>query len=58
MKQGVAPLDSDGDGMPDWWEIEHYGCATCGIANEDTNKNGYTNIEDYLNWIVEDKLGK
>ena len=45
-----APVDSDGDGMPDWWEIK-YGLdpKDPSDANGDLNGSGYTNIEEYLN---------
>jgi len=46
-----APLDSDGDGMPDAWELAH------GLNPKDAadgalpaaDKSGYTNLEIYLN---------
>ena len=43
-------LDSDKDGMPDTYE-EKYGLNPndASDANEDKNKDGYTNIEDYIN---------
>ncbi|MGG1553393.1 hypothetical protein [Paenibacillus ferrarius] len=42
--------DSDGDGMPDWWEIK-YGLDPNdpSDANGDLNGSGYTNLEEYLN---------
>jgi hypothetical protein len=45
-----APQDSDGDGMPDAWEIR-YGLDPndASDANGDLNRSGYTNIEEYLN---------
>ena len=50
---GPAPLDSDGDGMPDYWE------SATGLnlinANDATNLtlSGYTQLEVYLNWLAE-----
>lgn len=44
-----APVDTDGDGMPDNWETSH------GLNPNDPNDgpvvtgNGYTNLENYLN---------
>lgn len=50
--KGKAVVDSDGDGMPDAWEIAN------GLnpndptdANMDCNGDGYTNIEKYINGI-------
>jgi pectate lyase len=42
--------DSDGDGMPDEWEIK-YGLDPHdpADANGDLNGSGYTNIEEYIN---------
>ncbi|MFV0364985.1 MAG: pectate lyase [Mangrovibacterium sp.] len=49
--------DTDGDGMPDEWEIQH------GLNMEDaqdgaatTSTYGYTNLELYLNSLVETQL--
>ena len=47
-----APVDSDGDGMPDEWEKAN------GLNPNDpedgaaTSENGYTNLENYLNSLV------
>jgi len=53
MKSGNAPDDNDHDGMADWWEKKR----GLNPANpEDCNglgTDGYTNLELYLNWIVE-----
>jgi hypothetical protein len=45
-----ADLDSDGDGMPDWWE-KKYGLdpRDPSDAAKDLDKDGYTNLEEYLN---------
>lgn len=50
LNAGKVPVDSDGDGMPDTWEIRHgldpkdaSDSSTCMIDKE------YTNIEVYLN---------
>jgi pectate lyase len=52
IKGGPAPLDSDGDGMPDAWEIAH------GLNPRDAadavklDASGYTNVEVYLNSLA------
>jgi pectate lyase len=50
LKGGPAPVDTDGDGMPDEWELAH------GLnpndprdGNADRDGDGYTNLEKYLN---------
>ena len=35
--------------MPDWWE-EVKGVSD---GNADENADGYTNLEEYLNWLAE-----
>jgi autotransporter-associated beta strand protein len=50
---GAPPVDSDGDGMPDFWET-----AVTGLdpnnPNDSTNLtlSGYTQLELYLNWLA------
>lgn len=48
-----APQDSDRDGMPDAWETAR-GLDPTNPAdrNSDRDHDGYTNLEEYLNWIV------
>ena len=53
LKADAAPVDSDNDGMPDSWERRH-GLNPHNPADgaTDRNKNGYTNLEEYLNSIA------
>lgn len=46
----LAPLDSDRDGMPDAWERRH-GLDPSDPADgaDDSDGDGYTNLEEYLN---------
>ncbi len=53
LKSGVAPLDSDGDGMPDAWERKcHLNPNDPKDGAQVTNGEGYTNLEVYLNSLV------
>lgn len=52
LKAAPAPLDTDGDGMPDAWERQH------GLnphdptdGNADSTGDGFTNLEKYLNGL-------
>ncbi|HUJ71802.1 MAG TPA: glycoside hydrolase family 44 protein, partial [Verrucomicrobiae bacterium] len=46
-------LDSDGDGIPDWWMMYYFGHAT-GLAadhsraNDDADGDGFTTLQEYL----------
>src|SRR5688572_27564943 len=45
--------DSDNEGMPDDWEIKNgFNPKNAGDASLDKDKDGYTNIEEYLNSVV------
>lgn len=50
--------DTDKDGLPDFWET-FYGLSNNSAsgnfsdANGDPDKNGYTRLEEYLNWMAE-----
>jgi pectate lyase len=53
VKGGSAPADADKDGMPDDWEKAHgLDPANAQDRNGDADKNGYTNLEEYLNNLV------
>jgi hypothetical protein len=51
---GTAKTDTDGDGMPDAWELR-YGLNpnNAGDASGDFDHTGYTNIEKYLNGLLD-----
>lgn len=47
--------DTDGDGMPDWWEkANNLNPKDPSDANGDITGDGYTNIEKYINGIPTD----
>lgn len=48
-----APQDSDSDGMPDKWEKKmKLNPNNAADRNLDNNKDGYTNLEEYLNELA------
>lgn len=48
-----ADYDSDADGMPNWWEKLHGLDPQVADNNSDANGDGYTALEEYLNWMAE-----
>ena len=48
-KSGAAPRDSDGDGIPDEWEIAHGLNPKDGRDAAKVLPSGYTAIEEYIN---------
>jgi hypothetical protein len=47
------PLDSDGDGIPDWWMIQYFGHPTGeasdnSLAQDDADGTGMSNLQKYL----------
>ncbi|MEI6218050.1 MAG: thrombospondin type 3 repeat-containing protein [bacterium] len=38
--------DTDGDGLPDWWELQYFGSITGAVASA-TNSTGWTNLQTY-----------
>ena len=50
----AAPADTDGDGMPDEWEMANGLNANDGNDGNIVGADGYTNLEHYLNSLVED----
>ena len=50
LNGGIAPLDSDQDGMPNYWE-QALG-SNPNVADSLTpGTGGYTKLENYLNWL-------
>ena len=47
-----ADFDTDQDGMPDWWERLNGLSVSAADNNSDTDGDGYTALEDYLNWMA------
>ncbi|MGE4490508.1 MAG: hypothetical protein AB7E95_13285, partial [Kiritimatiellales bacterium] len=41
-------IDSDGDGLPDWWELLYFGSEIEALAMADPDSDGLTNLEEYL----------
>jgi hypothetical protein len=56
LAEGKAPADSDRDGMPDAWEqAQQLNPADAGDAAAHGLDQHYTNLEVYLNGLVDDK---
>lgn len=52
----AADWDSDNDGLPNWWETikgtnVNSGSGDFSDANADANLDGYTNLDEYLQWM-------
>ena len=44
--------DTDCDGLPDWFEALKGTDASAANNNSDPDGDGYTDLEDYLNWMA------
>ena len=53
MGFALSPLDTDQDGIPDYWEIT-FGQNPTNVSNflPSTNAIGYTDLEEYINWLA------
>lgn len=52
-----VPVDTDHDGLPDWWERirglnTNSPAGDFSDSNSDSDGDGYTALEDYLNWLA------
>lgn len=53
-----ADWDTDHDGLPNWWEKafglnENSKAGDFSDANQDTDKDGFTQLDNYLNWLAQ-----
>jgi len=55
LKSAKALQDTDNDGMPDSWERKNnlLDPADASDSNKDRDNDGYTNIEEYINSLVD-----
>lgn len=54
LRDGTPPADTDHDGMPDEWEDANgLDKNVASDRNGDADGDGYTNLEEYLNGLVE-----
>ncbi|MCI5193365.1 MAG: hypothetical protein D3915_09600 [Candidatus Electrothrix sp. AU1_5] len=49
--------DTDSDGMADTWEIEYFGDIQTANATTDQDKDGYSDLQEYLNRDILDNQG-
>jgi hypothetical protein len=53
LARGDPPVDTDHDRMPDDWETDHgLDPSDASDGNRDLDGNGYTNVEEYLHWLL------
>jgi hypothetical protein len=58
LKNGPAPADSDHDGLPDWWELQHglnpfSAPGDFSDTHADPDDNGFTQMDDYLEYLAQ-----
>jgi subtilisin family serine protease len=41
-------VDTDGNGLPDWWELQYFGHLTGTDPNADPDHDGMSNLEEWL----------
>jgi hypothetical protein len=47
LRSTLAPDDTDADGMPDAWELLHFGSAKGGDPDADTDGDGSSNLDEF-----------
>ena len=43
----ITGIDSDMDGLPNWWELAYFASATAATAAADADGDGSTNLQEY-----------
>jgi hypothetical protein len=56
LKSSAPPADTDNDGMPDAWETAHALDPSNPADGPAVAKNGYTNLENYINELAGDRV--
>jgi len=61
LKNGPAPADSDHDGLPDWWELQHglnpqSASGDYSDTNNDLDADGLTQMDNYLEYLAQGGL--
>ena len=51
IADGPAPINTDGDGLPDDWKTAH-GLNPKQADSDRVAASGYTQFEEYLNWLA------
>ena len=44
---GSNVIDTDGDGLPNWWELKYYGNITNAVATANSGVTGWNNLDCY-----------
>jgi len=55
LRSATPPPDTDSDGMPDTWEDRHGLLPDTPDNNADPDNDGYTNLEEFLNFTAPHK---
>ncbi|GIM92146.1 cellulose-binding domain-containing protein [Paractinoplanes toevensis] len=55
LAAGTAKADTDRDGMPDAWETKYGLNPSVNDAGGDFDKTGYTNVEKYVNGLLDNQ---
>jgi hypothetical protein len=58
METRASDWDTDHDGLPNWWEDVHHLNTNSAPndfseANSDTDKDGFTQLDNYLDWMAQ-----
>lgn len=43
-----VPVDTDGDGLPNVWEMRHFGGTTAAVSSDDVDWDGANNYAEYI----------
>jgi len=44
----ITGIDSDSDGLPNWWEMAYFGSTTAATPGADADGDGATNLQEYV----------